>query len=438
MSTPHDTSTGTRLPPPPGSPDSSYLKFRNEILAGGADDGGPEATVGGTRGLAGIAVILGLLGLLAWYSRWSFLFAVLLLVCIFLHELGHFTTARLTGMKVTQFFLFMGPKLFSFRRGEVEYGLRAYPLGAFVRIVGMNNLDDVEPADESRAYRSKSYPRRMLVITAGSMMHLLIAIGLLFGVYSTLGKLAPDGKVVVSEVVDSGPAAVSGLKVGDVVRSIDGVAIDTSEQMVHTIQSFAPGTTVLIGVDRAGAAQTIRVGLGTNPNEGPSLGKAYLGTRSGDENAWRGMSVVSAAGHSVTDLGSAAWQSVGGVVTVLNPVNIYRHLVGSNTDPRTQPTTVVGITRLSDSIGSETGIGGLLLTLAGVNVFVGLLNLFPMLPFDGGHAAIATYERLRSRKGRPPYRADVGKMVPVALGMMGVLAFLMFAGLYLDAAHPLK
>ncbi|MCU1360647.1 MAG: peptidase family protein, partial [Ilumatobacteraceae bacterium] len=89
--------------------------------------------------------------------------------------------------------------------------------------------------------------------------------------------------------------------------------------------------------------------------------------------------------------------------------------------------------------GDDAGqrLGGVLVMLASVNVFVGLLNLFPILPFDGGHAAIATYERLRSRKGRPAYRADVGKMVPVALGMMGLLAFLMLAGLYLDIAKPI-
>jgi membrane-associated protease RseP (regulator of RpoE activity) len=126
------------------------------------------------------------------------------------------------------------------------------------------------------------------------------------------------------------------------------------------------------------------------------------------------------------------------VVKVLNPVNIIGHLTGSNTDPNTRPTTVVGISKLSASIGDEAGFGGLLLTLAGVNVFVGLLNLFPVLPFDGGHAAIATYERLRSRRGRPPYRADITKMIPVAMTMMAMLALLFFTGFYLDFAKPLR
>jgi membrane-associated protease RseP (regulator of RpoE activity) len=385
-----------------------------------------------------LLVIAGLLAALAIWNIWAFVFASLLIVCIFLHELGHFTTARLTGMKVTQFFLFMGPKLYSFRRGEVEYGVRAYPVGAFVRIVGMNNLDDVDPADEPRTYRSKSYPRRMLVITAGSLMHLLIAVALLFGVYSTKGQLKPDGRVLIGTVVAGAPAAQAGVKPDDVVLFLEDAPISSATQFVDLIHARRPGDTVRLVVERDRTPVTLQVTLGTNPNAGASKGLAYLGTSSGDENSWQGMAITTAARRSVTDLGTAAWDSVGGIVKVLNPVNIWRHVIGSNTDPTTQPTTVIGVTRFSSTVGHETGIGGVLIMLAGVNVFVGLLNLFPMLPFDGGHAAVATYERIRSRKGRPPYRADVGKLVPVAMAMMAVLAFLLVAGLYLDVTKPLK
>ena len=97
-----------------------------------------------------------------------------------------------------------------------------------------------------------------------------------------------------------------------------------------------------------------------------------------------------------------------------------------------------GISKFSSTIGDETGLAGVLLLLAGVNVFVGLLNLFPLLPFDGGHAAFATYARIRTRRGRDPYRADVAKMVPVAMAMMTFLVFLLFAGLYLDITRPIK
>ncbi len=429
-------------PPPPPSrrPDSTYGKFRHEVMAGGASDAPadePDGTVGGLRGMAGLALIAGLLVLLAVWSWWAFVFVVLLLVCVFLHELGHFATARWTGMKATQFFLFMGPKLWSFRRGETEYGVRLYPLGAFVRIVGMNNMDEVDPADEPRAYRTKSYPRRMLVICAGSLMHIVIAIALLFGVYSVKGQLDTTGEVGVLEVVAGGPAEAAGLRADDIVRSVGGVPVTSADEFVRQVQLRSPGEFVTLVVERDGVQRELEVGLGSNPNQGPSFGKAYVGTRSTDVVDWVPMSIGSAAARSVTGLGDAAWQSVGGVVKVLNPVNIFQHLTGENTDPATQPTTVVGVSRFSDLVGGETGLGGILLLLAGVNVFVGLLNMFPVLPFDGGHAAIATYERLRSRKGREPYRADVSKMIPVAMTMMALLLFLVLAGLYLDVVRPL-
>ena len=119
---------------------------------------------------------------------WWFVFVVGVLISIFLHELGHFVTARWTGMKATQFFVGFGPRLWSFRRGETEYGVRALPLGAFVRIIGMNNIDEVPAVDEARTYRQQSYPKRLLVITAGSIMHMIIAILLLFIVYSIDGE----------------------------------------------------------------------------------------------------------------------------------------------------------------------------------------------------------------------------------------------------------
>src|SRR4029078_7861062 len=145
-------------------------------MAGGADNPDLETTAGGPTGFIAIAVLVGLLIAVYVWSTGAFVFVVGLLISIFLHEVGHFITARWTGMKATQFFLFMGPKIWSFRHGETEDGVRMCPVGAFVRIIGMNSLDEVAPEDEARAYRNKSYPRRMLVITAGSLMHLIIAI----------------------------------------------------------------------------------------------------------------------------------------------------------------------------------------------------------------------------------------------------------------------
>ena len=126
-------------------------------------------------------------------------------------------------------------------------------------------------------------------------------------------------------------------------------------------------------------------------------------------------------------------ESVKGVVTVMNPVNLWDHLTGQSDDLATRPTTLVGATDASSAIGDVDGLKGILLMLAAVNVFFGLFNLFPLLPFDGGHAAIASYERLRSRRGKR-YFADVTKMMPVALGVMTLLGFMLFTGLV--PRHP--
>ncbi|MEZ5340637.1 MAG: site-2 protease family protein [Acidimicrobiales bacterium] len=178
----------------------------------------------------GALVLIGLLAMLwFWAGPRYFIVAMGLLLMIFLHELGHFMTARWTGMKATQFFLGFGPRIWSFRRGEVEYGIRAIPAGAFVRILGMNNLDPVEdPADAPRAYSAATYPRRMLVITAGSMMHFLQAMVLFVVLIAGVGvadPAAPGWTVSEISMLDDGqtPSVEAGIELGDRVLSVDGI-----------------------------------------------------------------------------------------------------------------------------------------------------------------------------------------------------------------------
>src|SRR6476661_6266425 len=128
-----------------------------------------------------LLLALALVVLLGRAGGWSMLVVIAgLVVMIFLHELGHFITAKLSGMKVTEFFLGFGPKLWSFRRGETEYGVKAIPAGAYVRIIGMNNLEEISPEDEPRTFRQQSYPKRLLVAVAGSGMHFIQTLLCLF------------------------------------------------------------------------------------------------------------------------------------------------------------------------------------------------------------------------------------------------------------------
>ena len=141
-----------------------------------------------STGVVGLLVLAGLVIFLGVRGSWSAVVIVFALVLmIFLHELGHYLTAKWAGMKVTEFFIGFGPKLWSFQRGETEYGLKAIPAGAYVKVIGMSNLDEVDPADEGRTYRSKSYPRRMSVAVAGSTMHFILAFLLICGVFIGFG-----------------------------------------------------------------------------------------------------------------------------------------------------------------------------------------------------------------------------------------------------------
>ncbi len=133
--------------------------------------------------------------------------------------------------------------------------------------------------------------------------------------------------------------------------------------------------------------------------------------------------MAAAAANAVTDIFPTSWEMTKGVVKVLNPVNIVTHLAGTNDDLVTRPTTLVGVTVVSDDVGDAAASSASCILLAVLNVFVGVFNMFPLLPLDGGHAAIATYERLRERNGQR-YHADVAKMMPFAMAVITMLMFL--------------
>ena len=425
-----------QLTPPTEDDATGRSKFASEVMAGGAvtENLADDELAGGRRGVLSMLAILGLFAWLGFANFWIFVFVVGVVISIFLHELGHYLTAKWSGMKVTQFFLFFGPRLWSFRRGETEYGVRALPLGAFVRIIGMNRMDEVEPGDESRAYRQKSFPRRLLVISAGSIMHILIAITLLFGVYSVAGEDTVRDGVEVKTLVDGGAAQSAGVLPGDIVRSVDGESFTGSNEFGELIRSNDPGDSITLTVLRNDVEESIPVVLGSN-----DAGRALVGVSSASIFETIDHSIPAAAGNAVADIVPFSWESAKGVVKVLNPVNIITHLTGSNDDMTSRPTTLVGVAAISDDVGDSSGWAGMLLLLAVLNVFVGVFNMFPLLPLDGGHAAIALYERVRERVrgGKQRYFADVERLMPFAMGVVTVLVMLMFAGLYLDVTKPL-
>ena len=411
---------------------SMYERMRQEIVVGGGVE--EETNKPSTSRAILSAVVIG--ALLVWLGLknvWTLVFVIGLLASIFLHEVGHFVTARRTGMKATQFFMGFGPRLWSRHKGEVEYGFRAIPLGAFVRIIGMNGLDEVEPEDEQRAYRNKSFPRQLLVITAGSLMHLVIALALFIGVYAFAGRYDNTGTVAVVRAPEAGsPAALAGIREGDIVVALGADKVTTRTELVDAIVEQAPGSAVEVVIQRDGVEEVLTTTLASNPMD---ANIAYLGIAT-SSTGYVKQSLVNSFWYGAGDVVRTAGNSVKGVVSALNPMNSVRALQDSGENLATRPTTVVGASQIGGKLGEDEGLKAVLLLLASVNVFVGVFNMFPLLPFDGGHAAIAAYERVRSRRGER-YRADINKMIPLTTIVMGLMGFLLFVGLYLDITQPL-
>jgi membrane-associated protease RseP (regulator of RpoE activity) len=423
---------------------STFDKFKGEIVAGGSvRENADDDLAGGWRGALSMLAIVALFVWLGTINLWWLMFVVGIVISVFLHELGHFATAKWTGMKATQFFLFFGPRLWSFRRGETEYGVRALPLGAFVRIIGMNRMDaDVEPEDEGRTYRQKSFPRRLLVISAGSIMHMIIAVVLLFVSYLGQGERVELDELVVAEAIAGLPAEQAGILADDRILSVGGISVSNPIELGDAVRTFKPADEVDVVVIRDGEQVTIPVGLAGRmdvPEDDELFGSTYMGVSSFTPVDYLDHSVVAAAGNAVVDVVPTAWESTKGVFKALNPVNVISHVFGENDDLATRPVTLVGVTGLSDDVGKSEGVYGVIWLLAVLNVFVGVFNMFPLLPLDGGHAAVAAYERVREamRGGRQRYFADVERLMPMAMGVVIVLLMFMSAGLYLDIAKPL-
>ena len=190
-----------------------------------------------------------------------------LLFMLFMHEFGHYITARASGMKVTEFFIGFGPKIWSFQRGETEYGVKGIPAGAYVRIMGMMNLDDINPAEEHRTYRSQPYWQRMMTICAGSAMHFLmatIALVVLFAAYSYQGFNGPPW--VVSQVVPGSTASALGIEVGDTIVSVNDETFANWDEFGEVVSNLQDGPVEIV-IRRDGQEQALSGDLGLRPED---------------------------------------------------------------------------------------------------------------------------------------------------------------------------
>jgi membrane-associated protease RseP (regulator of RpoE activity) len=377
---------------------------------------------------------------------------VSIIVIVMLHELGHFTMAKRSGMKVTEYFVGFGPRLWSFRRGETEYGIKALPLGGYVKIPGMTNLEEVDPADEGRVYRDKPFHSRLGVAVAGSTVHFVLAFVLLWILLVFIG--VPNANQVQIQGLNpvgglTSPAAAGGIRSGDVVVSVDGKPVDDVSVLTRAVNGH-PGVPVTVVVDRDGTERTLTVTpvngrvlheKGSKPPPGTAP-YGLIGISLGAPVETR--SALGALASTGSELGSVMWSSVSGIGHLFAPSGVAQRFdqvtsakaASQAAADGTRATSIVGIGGVATD-ALHAGIGDYLYILIVLNVFFGVFNLFPMLPLDGGHVAIAVYEKIRTGRRTVMYHADVAKLMPFTWLFMLFLAVLIVPALLTDILHPM-
>ena len=399
--------------------------------------------------LVGVAVLTALFLVLGWGAL--LLFIVILIAIVMLHELGHFATAKWAGMKVTEYFVGFGPRLWSIRRGETEYGVKAIPAGGYVRITGFTAMEEVPEEDEQRAYRQQPFYQRIVVASAGSVMHLLIAFVLAIIVVFAFGQPTNNVKVAAVEHWPgrATPAVLAGLKAGDVIVSIDGKTFDNPNAAIDVIKR-STGKELTLGVVRDGRL----IHLDATPENGKGI--TVDGTKLADRGylgfipatAMSSVSAPHAPAAAVSTMWSVTDQEAHGIGQIFSPSGIsslwhqltnahYAQKVANNPAEAPRPESIIGIANLGAQ-AEQSSIESVLLLLIAINIVFGILNMLPMIPLDGGHVAVAAYEWIRTKKGQAYYRADITKLFPVAAVFIGILAFVSLSAMYLDITHPLN
>ncbi|HUG31812.1 MAG TPA: M50 family metallopeptidase [Acidimicrobiia bacterium] len=351
--------------------------------------------------------------------------AVAILLFVTAHEAGHFFAAKATGMKATEFFFGFGPRLWSTRRGETEYGIKALPLGGYVRIVGMNPLEEVAPDDMGRTYREKKFWEKSVVVLAGVGMNFLIAFVLFVGIFIANGVNEPTTSI--SRVVPDSPAAGAGLTEGDRIVAIGDNTVRSWADATGALAEVGPGRTT-IAVDRSGEV----VYLDADLAESESIPEAgFLGVTPDVAN------VPVGAVEGVGMAGEAVWGGVGdtfySLYQMFRPSSLAQYLgvLGGDTEipDEIRPVSPIGIVSIGNQAGSVAGFLGI---MAYINVILATINLLPLFPLDGGHFAVALYEKISGRQ------ANIRKLMPVAAAVIGTLFFLGFVAIILDILDPIS
>ena len=368
-------------------------------------------------------------------------FVIALLLSVMVHEFGHYLTAKRFGMKVTEFFLGFGKRIWSFTRGETEFGIKAIPAGGYCRIEGMTPRDEMPAGEESRAFYGASTLQKLIVLGAGSFAHLIIGFLLIFSILFGVGvnALLSD----ITQVSPNSAAAAAGFQPGDKIVEVEGVKVTDWYQDAKMIATSG-GRELSFKVERDREI----ISLKASPTYLESEKRYLLGvvTKVGTKRE----GFVTSVKDSVRATGVLTRESAKALVALPTKVpQLIRQTFGDEERDPNGLVGVVGAARVSgDAIGSQKlnsteRFGTFLLLVASLNIFVGLFNLLPLLPLDGGHMAVAIADEIRASfarlRGRPrPAAIDVNVLTPVTMGVFAVLAVLTVILLIADIFNPIS
>ena len=390
------------------------------------DDNNPTRVI---QLLVALALITAVFLALGW--GYLLLFIAILFAIVMLHEFGHFITAKRAGMKVTEYFVGFGPRLWSVRRGETEYGVKAIPAGGYVRIVGFTSTEEVAEEDEPRAYRQQPFHQRIIVASAGSAMHLLIALVLALVLVFTFGKATNNYNVAALEHWPgrTTPAALAGLRVGDTIVSINGKNFTNPNSMTDAIKDSA-GTPLRLGVERDGKlihlTATPENGKGITVDGTKLANRGLPGRRHRDGDRVRSARSTRPA-PPCRPCGSSPTQEARGIGSLFSPSGLsglwhqlsspkYAQSVANNPNLSPRASSIVGIANIGAQ-AEQAGLASLLLLLIAINIVFAILNMLPMIPLDGGHVAVAAYEWVRTKRGQAVLPGRHHQAVPRGRGL---------------------